>query len=229
MTDVVAGEGRTFPGGPRHANPAGRVGKNALSCTDDNRKKPWEAAVMKRFVTVTSNLFGVMMLAFAVLVTVDTIARKLLNFSFQGTDELGGYALAVGSSLAFTVAMIERAHIRIDLLHEKLPAPVQAVLNWLAALLLSGFALMLVSVCYAVIVDTVAYRSTAATPWATPLIYPQSVWYAALVGFGLAGLIMALRATWLMFSGRIEQLNNEFHPKGAMEELKEELEDLEGR
>ena len=59
-------------------------------------------------------------IAFAVLVTVDTIARKLLNFSFQGTDELGGYALAVGSSLAFTVALIERAHIRIDLLHAKL-------------------------------------------------------------------------------------------------------------
>ena len=48
---------------------------------------------MKRFVTLTSNVFGVMMLAFAALVTVDTIARKLLNFSFQGTDELGGYAL----------------------------------------------------------------------------------------------------------------------------------------
>ncbi len=184
---------------------------------------------MKRFVTVTSNVFGVMMLAFAALVTVDTILRKLLNFSFQGTDELGGYALAVGSSLAFTVAMIERAHIRIDLLHEKLPATVQAVLNWLASMLIAGFALMLVWVCYTVIVDTVAYRSTAATPWATPLIYPQSAWYAALVGFGVAGLIMALRATWLLFSGRIEQLNRDYHPKGAMEELKEELEDIQDR
>lgn len=184
---------------------------------------------MKRFVTVTGNVFGVMMLAFSALVTVDTIARKLLNFSFQGTDELGGYALAVGSSLAFTVALIERAHIRIDLLHERLPPRVQAVLNWLASLMLAGFGLMLVWVCYAVIVDTLAYRSTAATPWATPLIYPQAAWYVALVGFGAAGLILAVRATWLLATRRIDELNAEYHPKGAIEELKEELEDIEAR
>lgn len=184
---------------------------------------------MKRFVTVTANVFGVMMLAFSALVTVDTIARKLLNFSFQGTDELGGYALAVGSSLAFTVALVERAHIRIDLLHEKLPVRVQAVLNWLASLMLAGFGLMLVWVCYTVIVDTLAYHSTAATPWATPLIYPQAAWYAALVGFGLAGTIMAVRATWLLFSGRVADLNADYHPKGTIEELKEELEDLGNR
>jgi TRAP-type C4-dicarboxylate transport system permease small subunit len=136
---------------------------------------------MKRFVTLTSNVFGVMMLAFAVLVTVDTIARKLLNFSFQGTDELGGYALAVGSSLAFTVALIERAHIRIDLLHTKLPVRVQAVLNWLSSIMLAGFGAMLVWVCYTVIVDTIDYHSTAATPWATPLIYPQAAWYTARI------------------------------------------------
>ncbi len=184
---------------------------------------------MHRFVSFSSNVFGLMMLAFAILVTVDTIARKLLNFSFQGTDELGGYALAVGSSLAFTVALVERAHIRIDLLHERLPATVQAVLNWLSALLLAAFGVMLVWVCYQVIVDTVAYRSTAATPWATPLIYPQSVWYAALVVFALAGVWLALRATVLLARGRLEQLNADYHPKGAIEELKEELEDLGGR
>jgi TRAP-type C4-dicarboxylate transport system permease small subunit len=174
---------------------------------------------MKRFVTLTSNVFGVMMLAFAVLVTIDTIARKLLNFSFQGTDELGGYALAVGSSLA----------IRIDLLHAKLPVRVQAVLNWLSSIMLAGFGAMLVWVCYTVIIDTMAYHSTAATPWATPLIYPQSAWYAALIGFGAAGLIMALRATRLLFTGRIEELNRDYHPKGVIEELKEELEDLGAR
>jgi len=184
---------------------------------------------MRRFVSVSSNVFGLMMIAFAVLVTVDTIARKLLNFSFQGTDELGGYALAVGSSLAFTVALVERAHIRIDLLHQKMPAFAQGLLNWLSALLLAAFAVMLAAVCWPVLVDTVAYRSTAATPWATPLIYPQAVWYAALVVFALAAVWLALRASMLLFRGRVAELNRDYHPKGAIEELKEELEDLEAR
>ena len=39
----------------------------------------------------------------------------------------------------------------------------------------------------------------------------------------------AARATYLLFKGRIDELNVEFHPKSAKEELKEELEDLEHR
>ena len=36
----------------------------------------------------------------------------------------------------------------------------------------------------------------------------------------------ALRDTLLLVSGRIDELNHDFHPKSAKEELKEELEDL---
>jgi hypothetical protein len=36
----------------------------------------------------------------------------------------------------------------------------------------------------------------------------------------------ALRATVLLFTGRIDTLNHDFHPKSAKEELKEELDDL---
>ena len=72
---------------------------------------------MERVVGILSAVFGWMFLALSVLVAAETLSRKLFNFSFQGADELGGYALAVGSSLAFTVALVERAHIRIDLLH----------------------------------------------------------------------------------------------------------------
>ena len=73
------------------------------------------------------------------------------------------------------------------------------------------------------------YGSTAATPWATPLIYPQAVWYAALVVFAVAAAAFFLRATFLLLRGRIDDLNRDFHPKGAMEELEEELEDVQRR
>jgi len=33
----------------------------------------------------------------------------------------------------------------------------------------------------------------------------------------------------LLFAGRIEELNRDYHPKGAIEELEEELEDLGAR
>ncbi|MEE8272123.1 MAG: TRAP transporter small permease, partial [Alphaproteobacteria bacterium] len=116
---------------------------------------------MNRVVTVLSCIFGYMFLALSVFVTTETIMRKLFNFSFQGADELGGYALAVGSSLAFTIALLGRNHIRIDLLHERLPPAVQSVLNWLAIVLLAMFGVLLGWVCFNVVVDTMSYRSTA--------------------------------------------------------------------
>jgi TRAP-type C4-dicarboxylate transport system permease small subunit len=184
---------------------------------------------MRRAIDICGGLFGWMFLLLALLVSAEVVMRKALNISMQGADELGGYALAVGSSLAFTIALVDRAHVRIDLLHDHLPPRVQGLLNWLAALLLAAFALLLVWVCWPVIVDTLDYRSTAATPWATPLIWPQSVWFAALVVFALAALGLAVRATRLLAAGDVVRLNAAFHPKGAIEELEEELADLERR
>ena len=181
---------------------------------------------MKRVETILSCIFGYMFIALSFFVTAETILRKAINFSFQGADELGGYALAVGSALAFTIALIGRAHIRIDILHQHFPRIVQAVLNWISAVLLAGFGLLLVKVTYKVVVDTMEYQSTAPTPWATPLIYPQGLWFITLSAFCGVSILYALYASRLFFSGRIDQLNEEFHPKGAMEELSEEVQDL---
>ncbi len=184
---------------------------------------------MKRVETILSCIFGYMFIALSLFVTAETILRKVANFSFQGADELGGYALAVGSSLAFTIALIGRSHIRIDILHEHFPKFIRAVLNWLAAVMLAAFGLLLIKVTYKVVVDTMDYSSTAPTPWATPLIYPQGIWFVALTIFGVIATLYALYATRLLFTGQIDELNVEFHPKGAMEELSEEMKDLDLR
>ncbi|MEZ5935651.1 MAG: TRAP transporter small permease subunit [Alphaproteobacteria bacterium] len=184
---------------------------------------------MNRLVIVTSWVFGLMLLALSLFVTVETISRKLWNFSFQGADELGGYVLAVGGALSFTIALVERGHIRIDLIHEHLPSVLQALLNWLSILLLAGLGLFFAWYGFKVIQDTLAYRSAAATPWATPLIYPQTVWYIALALFALTASILAIRATLLLAQGQRTALNADFHPRGAMEELAEEISDLERR
>lgn len=179
-----------------------------------------------RIETVLATVFGTIFLGLAVVVTVETVARKVFNVSLQGADELGGYALAVGSTIAFSLALMGRAHIRVDVFHERFSPRLQAVLNWFSIVSLAAFALFIAWVAFKVIGDTLQYRSTAQTPWATPLIIPQGVWYAGLAVFALVASGYALRATGLLFSGRIEALNRDFHPKSAKEELKEELDDL---
>lgn len=184
------------------------------------------SSLKDRVETVLATVFGTIFLGLAVVVTVETLARKLFNVSLQGADELGGYALAVGSTIAFSLALMGRAHIRVDVFHDRFPPRLQAVLNWLSIVSLAVFGLFIAWVAFKVIGDTLQYRSTAQTPWATPLIIPQSVWYAGLAIFALVSTGYALRATGLLFSGRIGTLNSDFHPKSAKEELKEELDDL---
>ncbi len=179
-----------------------------------------------RIETTLATVFGAIFLGLAAIVTIETAARKLFNVSLQGADELGGYALAVGSTIAFSLALMGRAHIRVDVFHEKFPTRVQALLNWISIVSLAAFAVFIAWVAFKVLGDTLAYRSTAQTPWATPLIIPQSVWYAGLVVFALVACALALRATHLLMRGDVAALNTDFHPKSAKEELKEELDDL---
>lgn len=184
---------------------------------------------MKRAETLFANVFGAIFLVLSFVVTVETLARKLFNYSLQGVDELAGYSLAIGSTIAFSLALAGRNHIRVDVFHGLFPRGVKAALNWISIVLLAATGVLFVVVSWRVISETRLYGSTAQTPWATPLIYPQALWYAGLVLFMLVGLGFAARATFLLAKGRVEELNEEFHPKSVKEELKEELEDFAQR
>ncbi|MEO6407435.1 MAG: TRAP transporter small permease [Burkholderiaceae bacterium] len=183
----------------------------------------------QRLERLLANVFGLIFLGLSFLVTIETVLRKVFNFSLQGAAELGGYALAVGSAIGFALAITSRSHIRVDVFHERFPPAMQAFMNWFAAVSLGVLGLFLVGVCWRVVSKTVEYGSAAQTPWATPLIYPQSVWYAALVAFAVYAVVHAGHACRLYFTGQREALLVEFHPKSAKEELKEELEDMAHR
>lgn len=184
---------------------------------------------MLKLAQWASNLFGIMLVFLSLLVTLDTLLRKFAEISLQGTDELGGYVLAVGSCLAFTIALVDRAHIRIDILHGRLPPKAQAALNIVSAIAFAAIALLVLRFSWNVVDDTISYGSTAPTPWATPLIYPQALWFAGLALFAVAATWMTLRGILLAFTGKVDRLNRELGPLTALEELEEELKDVRRR
>jgi TRAP-type C4-dicarboxylate transport system permease small subunit len=181
---------------------------------------------LSRFTGLLSGLFGWMFIALSVIVVAETVSRKLFAYSLQGADELGGYILAVGSGIAFTVAFVERAHIRIDLFQSMLPRVARALLDWFSVVSMAALALLFVYVGWLVVDETIEFQSNAPTPWATPLIYPQGAWYATLVVFAVVTTLAAIRATLLLARRRFDRLAADFGPKGAEEELRAELEDL---
>jgi TRAP-type C4-dicarboxylate transport system permease small subunit len=169
------------------------------------------------------------MVGLAVLVTIETLARKFAGLSLQGVDELGGYVLAVTSSLAFTLALIDRGHIRIDLVHNMLPGHLQRLLNWLSVAMLAALSLLLAWTGWLTLDETMEFRSTAPTPWATPLVWPQSAWLFGLALFAIASLVALVDATRLAVTRRDRDLANRYGVKGVDEEVGEELADLRKR
>jgi TRAP-type C4-dicarboxylate transport system permease small subunit len=183
----------------------------------------------QRIEQVLGIAFGFIFLGLAVVVTVETASRKLFNVSLQGADELGGYALAVGATLGFSLALLGRAHIRVDVFHDRLPRPLQLLLNWLSVVSLAALAMLMAYLAWFVIQDSRAYQSVAQTPWATPLVYPQTAWLIGLGVFGVVALFSALRATWLLLRGDYDRLQKDYGPRSTKEEVDEELEDIKAR
>jgi TRAP-type C4-dicarboxylate transport system permease small subunit len=174
-------------------------------------------------------VFGLIFVALSLLVAVETVMRKAFNVSLQGADELGGYSLAIGATIAFSLALTGKSHIRVDVFHDRLPAGLQVALNWLSVVQLAAFAGLVAVLAWFVIQDSAEYKSVSQTPWATPLVIPQAAWVAGLAVFALVALGYAARATWLLLKGRTGDLNREFGPRSTKDEVDEELEDLKAR
>ncbi|MBE0586209.1 MAG: TRAP transporter small permease [Desulfofustis sp.] len=185
--------------------------------------------INKKIAYLTSCLFGYLCLGLSLFVSVEVVMRKAFSKSLQGADELGGYVLAIGSTLAFCIALIGNNHIRIDIFHYKFPARMQAWLNWIAQLAMFFIAFLLAFSAVQVLMETISYGSTAPTPWATPLHYPQIPWTIGLVIFFALACYYLINATWLLVTGRWDKLRVLYQPKGSADEVKEELRDLEQR
>jgi len=184
---------------------------------------------MGRLTHLCSVVFGYLLIGLSLVVVVETLGRKLAGFSLQGADELGGYVFAVSSTLAFTVALIERGHIRIDLLRNVLPRGIEALIDWLAAVLMLCFSALLAWACLQVLRETIEYGSVAPSPWGTPLVYPQSVWLAYMLLFFFIALWFAVDATALLFKKRFAELVRRHGAKSLQDELAAELEDASRR
>jgi TRAP-type C4-dicarboxylate transport system permease small subunit len=181
---------------------------------------------LERFL---GTVFGLIFVALSLLVAVETVLRKLFNISLQGADELGGYALAVGATIAFSLALLGRSHIRVDVFHDRLPKGLQVLLNWLSVVMLAAFSGLVAWLAWFVILDSAEYKSVSQTPWATPLVYPQAAWVAGLTIFALVTAGYAVRASWLLIKGRTDVMNREFGPRSTKDDVDEELEDLRAR
>ena len=84
---------------------------------------------------------GLMLLGCVVFTLIEIVARRL-GGSLGGVDEISGYVMAVTTSWGISYALTEQAHVRIDLLRQRLVPLGRAVFDLLALACLAGTAIV---------------------------------------------------------------------------------------
>ena len=136
---------------------------------------------------------GALLLFAAVLTTLEVFLRKFANFSFGGADEIAGYLFAISTAFAFSFAMLQRTHVRIDALYVKLPRSAQLFLDIAGFLALGGFMLLMTAMAHQTWRTSVDHDSVSITPMVTPLDVPQGFWLVGLLFFVFCFLALFLR------------------------------------
>ena len=128
---------------------------------------------------------GWVLMFLTLYISADVIMRKVFQKSIQGSDEVGGYSLAILCAFGFSWTLKNRAHIRLNLVLKKLPATVQVFINFLAYFILAGFAYALLWRGASMVIESAQLSATAPTPLLTPLILPQGIWLLGIIWFSV--------------------------------------------
>jgi TRAP-type transport system small permease protein len=110
-----------------------------------------------------------------VVVGVDILTRWLLDFSFEISDELGGYLLVVIAFLSLSVCQISESFHRVELVQSRLSPFGRAVSNLIFDLLSFAFVALLLWQLARFELTSYRFGDRAPTYLATPLWIPQTV------------------------------------------------------
>ena len=178
--------------------------------------------VVEPVARVAAIICGYVVLILSLAVSVEIVGRKLFSFSLQGTDDMGGYVLAIIAVIGASYTMAKRGHTRVDIFLVMLPTGWQRLLNVLAMVTMAAFAGFAAWRGSTVLLESIEFQSVASNPLQTPLWQPQLVWLIGLVLFALISLAYAVHALLLLASGD-PRLNRFYGPASVQEELDAEL------
>ncbi len=144
---------------------------------------------------------GAVLVAACVMILVEIVLRRIAFGLIGGTDELSGYVMAAVASWSAAYALIERAHIRIDLVHRQLPGPGRTLLDLASLATLLAVSVIITVYGWRVLDKTLTSGATANTPLETPLWIPQTLWLAGWVWFAVSSAALLGLTCWALLRG----------------------------
>lgn len=136
-----------------------------------------------------------------VVVGVDILTRSLFNFSFEISDELGGYLLVLITFVSLPVCQINDSFHHVELVQSRLPPLARAVSHVIFDVLSFAFCGVLLWQLVRFELSSFRFADRAPTYLATPLWIPQAVML-----LGAAALCFAMMRTLIFDVARVRAL-----------------------
>jgi TRAP-type C4-dicarboxylate transport system permease small subunit len=183
---------------------------------------------VRRLCDGALSLAGWAYLLMVAIIGFDVLARRLLGFSTESTGELTGYLLAAGMTLGLGGTLLERGHVRIDVLVQRLPLGARVWLHLTALLALLVAVGFMAFGAVSLTVDSWQLGATDLSGLRTPLALPQGVWAAGFLLMGLAAVALACRSAVLLLRGQPQALEAGLAARTDLDEARDTLQALGG-
>jgi TRAP-type C4-dicarboxylate transport system permease small subunit len=186
------------------------------------------AALVRRLIARVADIMGYLagwgFILCAGFITFDVVARRFFAFSSQSTTEITGYALAFGIAWALAHTLTARAHVRIDVVINHLPAAIRYPMHLLSLAALAAFMGFIAWGAVGLVDESLLFGATDISLLRTPLWIPQGLWAFGIGVFLLLILTMLVENALLVVAGRGAEAEAQLHTRTYDEEAAEALE-----
>lgn len=162
--------------------------------------------------------------ACALFITVDVVGRAFFGVSSAATVEVTGYMLAVGIAWGLAHTLAKRAHIRVDVLVNRLPVGLRAWLHLAALALLGVFAGFCAWAAWSLVDESMLFDAHDNTSLRIPLVIPQGLWLVGILAFCLMVAVLLLEALLALLAGQGAELDRLLGSRTLEDETAEALE-----
>ncbi len=160
----------------------------------------------------------------ALFITTDIVGRSFFGVSSAATVEISGYMLACGISWSLAHTLAERAHIRVDVLINRMPVKIRAFLHLFALVLLGLFAAFLAWAGWQLLDESVMFDAHDNSALHIPMAWPQGIWAFGLGAFLVMIATLLLEALLGLFCGRYDEIAALLGSRSIDDEAEEALE-----
>jgi TRAP-type mannitol/chloroaromatic compound transport system permease small subunit len=129
------------------------------------------ADLVDRVTRLAARLATAILLALVALVFFNVFGRYVVGASPVWAQELEWHLMAPIAMLGITVLMLERGHVRVDMIYDRLPARAQHALDLVSMLLGALMAVLLIKYSYGFVESAWSIREGSPDPGGLPARY----------------------------------------------------------